>query len=181
MTRLSRNNLKQQVFRYFPFYRSGFTLIEILLYTAIVSLVISSFVLYGWNVVQGGAKSSHMEEVNSSARYISQRFKYEIRNASGINSISSSQISLSESIPAINPTIINFSTGQLTIQQGVASAVAINPSSTNISSLTFSNFSSGDNKTKNIQFLFTIESKYPSIGNIKDNVTIEGAAELRSN
>lgn len=161
--------------------QSGFTMIETLLYIAIISVIVTSFVLYGWNIIQGGAKSSHQEEVSSTARYVSQRIKYEIRNASAINSVSATEISLAEIDSAKNPTVISFATGQITVKQGTGATVAINPSSTNISSFVFTNYSSGDSKTKNVQFAFTIESNYPSIGNVKDSLSIEGDAELRSN
>lgn len=159
----------------------GFTLIETLLYMAIISIVVSTFVFYGINIIQSGAKSSHQEEANSAARNISQKIKYEIRNASGINSVSANLISLSETDSAIDPTIISYSNGGLTIKRGSGPAIALNPSSTNITSLAFADYSSLDNNTKNIQFIFTIECIYPSIGNIKESMTVTGDAELRSN
>jgi len=67
----------------------GFTFVELLLYISVVSIMISSLVLFALTIINNGAKSSTHQEVFSQARYISERFKYEIRNATGINSVSS--------------------------------------------------------------------------------------------
>ena len=162
----------------------GFTLIELILYIAIVSIVMTALIPFAWNVIEGGAKSATQQEVFSNARFISERLKYEIRNASGINSVASSSISLSTSTPSTNPTIIDLSGGNIRIKQGTGSAINLNSTDTMISSLVFTNYTSVDNKTKHIQFVFTINSNYTGSGQrqeFKESTTIEGSAEVRNN
>lgn len=159
----------------------GFTFIELILYIGIVSIVMTALVSFAWNIITSGAKSSTQQEVYSQARYISERLKYEIRNSNGINSVSSNQISLAKDAPN-NPTIIGFSGGNITIQQGSSAAVNLNSSLTTITGLVFTNYSSGDNKTKHIQFNFTINSNYGSARQEYILSTpIEGSTEVRSN
>src|SRR6266571_3526280 len=81
----------------------GFTLIELIIYIAIVAIILTSLIPFAWNVIEGGAKSATEQEVFANARYVSERIKYEIRNASGINSVSATSISLSETSGAVNP------------------------------------------------------------------------------
>lgn len=164
--------------------QEGFTYIELILYIAIITIMMTTLIPFAWNVIEGGAKSATEREVFSQGRYVSERLEYEIRNASGINSVSSNQISLSETNPATNPTIITLNSGNITIQQGVANPVAINSQNTTISNLTFANYTSADNKTKNIQFVFTINANYPGAGSrqeYKASVAMEGDAEVLSN
>src|SRR3989344_7372816 len=69
----------------------GFTLIELILYMALVSIVLTAIVPFAWNIIGGGVKSSAQQEVFSQARFVSERIKYEIRNASGITSVRSEE------------------------------------------------------------------------------------------
>ncbi|QQG47354.1 MAG: type II secretion system protein [Candidatus Woesebacteria bacterium] len=160
----------------------GFTLIELILYMAIVSVVTTSLISFGWNIINNGIKSTVDEEVYSNGRYIAEKIKYEIRNASGINTVNTTSISLSESNPADNPTVINLSSSRVTIKKGAAAAVSLNSNDTAISNLVFTNYSSLDNKTKNIQFSFTIFYKANSVrGDYQSSANFEGDGEVRSN
>ncbi|MBI4038377.1 prepilin-type N-terminal cleavage/methylation domain-containing protein [Candidatus Daviesbacteria bacterium] len=170
-------------FTTFSFHERGFTFIEVILYVAIITIVMSALIPFAWSVIEGGVQSSSQQEVFSQARFVSERIKYEIRNANGINSVSPTNISLAVSPPANDPTIIDLAAGNIRIKLGAASAVNLNSTDTKITTLTFTNYSSADNKTKHIQFSFTIDDNYPS-GRAEYDVpsyTLEGSAELRSN
>ena len=161
----------------------GFTLIELIIYIAIVAIILTSLIPFAWNVIEGGAKSATEQEVFANARYVSERIKYEIRNASGINSVSATSISLSETSGAVNPTVIDLSSSNIRITQGAGSPINLNSSNTTISGLTFTNYTSGDNKTKNIQFTFTVNASFNGSARqeFTESTTIEGDAEVRSN
>ena len=161
----------------------GFTLIELLIYMSIVSIMLTALIPFAWNIIEGGAKSATEQEVFSNARTMSERIKYEIRNATAVNSISATQISLATPYSFTNPTIISSTSGNLTIQQGAAPAAALNSSNTNLSNLAFTNFTSADNKTKNIQFIFTLKasSSATTRQEFNESTTIESDAEVRSN
>lgn len=162
----------------------GFTLIEIILYIAIVSIVVTSLVPFAWNVIGGGIKATTEREIYDNARYISEQIKYQIRNATGINSVSSSQISLVTANSATNPTVIAVSGNNMTMKQGTGSTIYLNSQNATVSAVTFTNYTSADNKTENIQFVFTVNAYYPGGGprqEFNGSVTMEGDAEVRSN
>ncbi len=162
--------------------KKGFTLIELLLYMAIVSVVTTSLISFGWNIINSGVKSTVDEEVYSNGRFISEKIKYEIRNASGINSVAATSISLSESQVQDNPTVISLNSSSVTIKKGAAAPVSLNSNDTVITKLVFTNYSSLDNKTKNIQFSFTISYKANSArGDYQSFADFEGDGEVRSN
>src|SRR3989338_6855686 len=138
----------------------GFTFIELILYVAIVTIILSAIVQFAWSAVQTGVKSAVQQEVNANARYISERIKYEIRNSTDINSVAPTSISLATSTPATNPTIIDLSLGNIRIKQGAGIAVNLNSANTVINSLTFTNYTSGDNKTEHIQFTINIAASF---------------------
>lgn len=161
----------------------GFTLIEVILYTAIVSIFLTALIPFAWDVIGGGVKSSAQQEVSSQARFVSERIKYEIRNSTGINSVSATSISLSSSVAANNPTIIDLLGGNIRIKLGASSEVNLNSPDTKITSLTFTNYSSTENDTKHIQFTFTIDDNFASSRQEFDvpSYTVESSAEIRSN
>ena len=60
--------------------------------------------------------------------------------------------------------------------------VDLNGNTTAISSLTFTNYTSSDNKTKQVSFNFTITDNYTNPAQqYSDSTTIESSAEVRNN
>lgn len=163
--------------------QSGVTFIELLLYVAIVSIFLSTLIPFAWNVIGGGAKSMTQQEVYSQARYVSERIKYEIRNA---NAITSPGIGLSGGILNINTptaTIIDLNAGKVRIStDGGTSYTNLNSNDTTVTNLIFKSYSSVDTKTKHVGFTFDMASSYTgSKKQYKDDISIRGSAELRSN
>ena len=163
---------------------AGFTFIELILYVAIVTIILSALVPFAWSAIETGVKSAVQQEVNANARYISERIKYEIRNSTGINSVAATSISLVTSTLATNPTIIDrdLPTGNIRITQGTASPVNLNSANTVINSLTFTDYTSGDFKTKHVRFVMTIAASFAAARQeYQDSVVVESSAEVRSN
>lgn len=170
MTKINQNSQK------------GFTLLELILYVAILTLMLGTLIPLAWNVVGSSAKSSFQEEVSSQARYVSERIKYEIRNSTGINSLTATSISLATSTGAANPTIIDLSAGKIRITQGTASPVNLNSTDSTVTALVFTSYTSADNKTKNIQYNFTIAGNSTSSRQTyKLSIPVEADAEVRNN
>lgn len=170
----------------------GFTLIELVLYVAIVAIVLGGLVQLAWAITGSATKSATQEEVASQARYVSERIKAEIRNANGINTGTSTfdtnlaitptaQLSLSVAAPN-DPTLITVASGKAMLKQGTATAVSLNSDRSTVTDLTFSNYTSGDGKTKNVTFTLTLASSSGS-GRYEyaETLSLRGAAEVRSN
>lgn len=176
-------------------FKRGFTLLELVLYVGIVSIVLTSLVTYAWNVVGIGEKSATQQEIYSLARYLSERIKYEIRSANDINFGSSNfginlaqtpgaKLSLAKSAPN-DPTEIDVAGGLVRIRRGsaVPTPVPLNSADTNVTDLTFTNYTSSDNKTKHVGFTLVVQSRYTG-GRFEfkeSAITIESSGELRSN
>jgi len=162
-------------------FRRGFTFIELILYMAIVSIIVGSLVIFAWNIIGGGVKSSVEQEVYANARYVSERIKYEIRRASGITSVAPSSISLTNFSPDTS-TAIDLSSGKVRISQNGGTPVSLNSADTTVSSLVFTDYRSADNKTKHIQFTLTLTSNFAQARQeYQGSVSLESSAELRSN
>lgn len=186
--KIIKNTLRENV----PRMQDGFTFIEMILYVAIVTIVTSSLIPFAWNVIEGAAKSNTQQEVYTAARYVSERLKYEIRKAGGIDTVNSNfdvnlandtnqKLTLTQLSPDPN-AVINVATGKVQIAQNGNPAVALNATDTKVTNLTFSNYSSADNKTKQILFTLTVETDFAQIRHeFKESVTLRSSAEIRSN
>ncbi len=143
--------------------QSGFTLIELILYIAIVSIFITGAILFSWDVIYGRVKSQIQVDVNYNLRLASQRITKSIRQANGINAISPGYISLSNSNPTYNPTIIQLSNEQLFIGYGSSgdcnssNPCPLTADNLKVSNLTFIDLS--QTNSSNVQFSITIESE----------------------
>lgn len=175
--------IKHFVLQNSKYLQKGFTLIELLLYMGLVTIILSALIPFAWNIIEGGVKSSVQQEVFANGRYVSEIIKYEIRNSTGINSpVNPTSISLIKSVAADNPTIISLSSGKVTIKKGAATAVNLNSNDTTVTSLNFTDYTSLDNKTKNIQVNFTIGTNTTSTrSEYQQSYSIQTSAEVRSN
>lgn len=161
---------------------TGFTLLELILYLAIVTIVMSALIPFAWSIITSGAKNSTQQHVFSQARFVSEKIRWSIRNATNINSVTATSISLATSDLGTNPTVFDLSGGQIRITLAGGTPINLLANNTTAANLTFTNLSSVDNKTKNILYSLTLEANFGSAGHeYQETTTIEGAAELRSN
>lgn len=170
----------------------GFTFIEAILYIALIGIVMSAIIPFSLNIITGGAKSSIQQEVSSQARFVSEKIKYEIRNADDIDTLNSNfgsnfalnpshKLSLNYPSPD-NPTVISVSSGKVQLKKGSGNAVDLNSADTKVTDLTFTNNSSADNKTKNLTFTLSLESNYAGQRQeYKFSENLRTSVEIRSN
>lgn len=163
--------------------QTGFTFIELLLYVGMVTLVLTALVPFALSVIGGSEKSSSQQDLYAQARFFSERLKGEIRNAAGINSVTTNSISLVETDSAKNPTVIDLASGTVRIKQGSGATVNLHSNKTTITGFAFTNYSSADSKSKHIGFIFTLDDTYtgPRQEYQVPPVIIESSAEVRSN
>lgn len=173
----------------------GFTFIEVILYVGIVSITTTALISYALNISGIRAKSGSQEEVSASARYLSERIKFVIRNANDINTAQSNfgvnlaqtpgtKLTLRTNItnPPNDPTVVDVVAGQARIKQGLNPNYFLNSNVTNLTNLTFTNYTSSDNKTKHIGFTLTLQARTTSTRQeFTNSVTLESSAEVRSN
>lgn len=163
----------------------GFTLIELIIYLSLVSVFISGAVLFAWDIIYGRVKSQTQQEVNQNLRLASKRITYQIRNASEINFLGGSILSLAAIDSFRDPTIFDLSAGRLRIGFGssgpcpVASPCNLTSNEVTVSNLVFTDLSSGSN-SKNIQFTITIASTADR-SEWQKSQTYTTSVELRSN
>jgi hypothetical protein len=167
---------------------SGITLVELILYVALFMIFITGVVTFGIEIIGIRAKARVQQEVIHNSRAVAKRIAFEVRNASAINSVTATSISLANADTNRNPTVITKSGNRITISWGstgppcpLASPCFLTSSDVNVNEMTFTNMSDGGANSASVKFALTISSVNP--GGRKDwsySQSMIGNAELRS-
>jgi type II secretory pathway pseudopilin PulG len=166
--------------------KNGFSLIELILYVALLAVIISGVVTFGVDVVLIRSKNRVEQEVIANTRLAAKRINFEIRNASGINGVGAQSISLSNTDALKNPTVISLSSGRITIGYGstgncpTTAPCALTSNKVTVQSLIFDDVSSGTHP-QGIRYEAVIKSEVNGAGKTfyyKEYAT--GSAEVRS-
>ncbi|KRT67521.1 MAG: gwe2 protein [candidate division WWE3 bacterium CSP1-7] len=167
--------------------KGSFTLIELLIYMALVSIFLTAAVTSMWDIILGSTKSSVEQEVQESLRYVSHRLGFEIRNANSMGASSDFGVNLAVTPAAIlslnspnpnNPTEFRVAAGLLQIKQGGGDWTTISSSALEVTDLVFTDLTDGS--SENIEFTVTVKYRNPgSRSELEKEATFEGAGQLR--
>lgn len=146
----------------------GFTLIEMLIYIAIIGGIVASFVSFTFSVSNSRNKAYVIQEVQANTREAMEIITQKIRSASGVNAGSSifdvdpGYLSLTMTSSSLNPTTIglNHDNGVVEIKEGVNASTTIMADETKTTSLIFTNLTDGSRE--NIEISITAQYDNPS-------------------
>jgi prepilin-type N-terminal cleavage/methylation domain-containing protein len=145
--------------------KRGFTLIEFLIYIAIVSLFLVLVSGFFWNIVFGNIKESSYQEVQQNGRFALTKIIQETKKSTGINSplpgFSSDTLSLTIAAANLNPTVFKLTNGKLTITKGNGGTYELTSDQVKVSNLQFTNLSY-PNTPGTVRIEMTIEYLNPS-------------------
>ena len=142
----------------------GFTLIELIIYLAILVIILVLLSEFLWNIVLGSVKETANLEVQQNGRFTMAKISSEIKKAAGINypqpGISADSLSLIMADSQLNPTIFDVSAGKLRIARGTQGAYELTSDQVIVSNLRFANLSY-PNTPGTIKIEMTIDYKNP--------------------
>ncbi len=125
----------------------GFTLIEIVLYFAIVGVFSFLAVIFAIQVIKINYDSENFAELQSNANLIEYKLDTSIKTASSVNLTDSvfdnneGKLVLNMNNPDISPSIFYFSEGDVFIKQGLSNAIKLNSEYSKLDFLRFSRIS----------------------------------------
>jgi len=137
----------------------GFTLVEMIVYIAIIGIVLVSFINFIISIMNAQAKTYSVQEVQSNGRMVLSLIVPRIRMADDVTSPTEGNFAntLVLNMPNPNPDLIfTVSSGVLTMAEGVGTPVAVTSNKVNVSNLTFTNLSQ-PGRRDNIKIELTIE------------------------
>lgn len=163
----------------------GFTLIEMMVYLMIISIVLTAAAELSFQFAASQAKGRAMQEAARNARFGLSRVALEVREAAAINygdsvfGTSPARLSLATDDAATNPTIITVSDGRLWIKQGSGTDLPLTSSQTSVGQFLVDNLTKPD-ITKNLRLVLTVDS--PGAAAWADgSVTVTTTAQVKKN
>ncbi|MBI5222371.1 MAG: prepilin-type N-terminal cleavage/methylation domain-containing protein [Candidatus Magasanikbacteria bacterium] len=125
--------------------KKGFTLVELLLYASITSVMLLVISVFLSTLLESRVKNQTIAEVEQQGTQVMQLITQTARNAEAITSpatgASASSLTLDVVTVASDPTIFDLSGGVIRIKEGAGTATALTNSRVTASALTFQNLS----------------------------------------
>lgn len=161
----------------------GFTLVETLLYMAILGTILTALFSFASVSYQARIKSQTVAEVEQQGNQIMDIILQSIRSASLINTPtaqnSGASLSINTYSGSTTPTVFDISGGNLRITEGVNTPINLTGGRVTISGLTFTN-TSELNAPGSVRVQFNLKYNNNSTANEYDyNETFYGTASLR--
>lgn len=135
--------------------KKGFSIIEFLIYIAILAIAIAAMGLVLSNIFRVGVRTDVVQEVSHNGRFAIQRIGQTIRESSGIDEpeTEGNRLELSFEDPAKNPTVFDVSEGKLRIREGNKEYIELTTSRVNVDKLFFQKVSDNSVRVEmNISF-----------------------------
>lgn len=156
----------------------GFTLIEFILYIALVSIFITGAIRFSWDVIYGREKAYTQQVVEQNARAVLTRISYEIRRAKAINSLTASTVVLEN---GTNDTTISLNAGVIEITSEGAGPYALTSNQVTVTALSFTNLSSSNKNSQNIFISLTVKQGQGGVTKaLTAETTMTATVELNS-
>lgn len=166
--------------------KQGFSLIETIIYVAIIGGVMAAFVSFALNISDSNSKTFVVQEVQANARLTMKTIAQNIRSANGVNLNNSvfatdpGVLSLSMASNTLNPLVISLSgdDGSLQIKAGENATTTITSVGIRVTNLIFNNFSASSTR-ENIAIDLTVEYASSTDNSVTYSQNFKSAVSLR--
>src|SRR5579864_987255 len=124
-------------------YRRGFTIIELLVFTAIFSIIMIGLITVFVVTTRVQSRQTSANEVETQGQFLLQQIQYYVQTARLVNmtqDVATGTLTLAETLASssLDPTVINLATGTVYLTQGVGGAAqALTSNKVTVSGLSF--------------------------------------------
>ncbi len=132
----------------------GSTLLEMLVYLAVIGIVLVSATAFSYEFVAGRARAAAYQETERNAQLAISRVIAEVRQAQAVNTGDSSfgshpgRLSLTLADVTKSPTVFYVDAGRLLVQQGAGPALPLTSSKVDVSEFIVDDLSTADGRSK---------------------------------
>ncbi len=166
-----------------PTRQNGFTLIELILYIGLASIILLTTSAFLGTLLESRIKNTTVAEVEGQGVQVMQIMTQTVRNSENINSPSTGASSPTLSLNVIDsgndPTIFDLSAGTIRIKEGSDPVISLTNSRVQVSNLVFRNLSRASTPGT-IEVRFTISHINPENKNVYNySKTFIGVASVR--
>src|SRR3989344_4634162 len=145
----------------------GFTLIEMLLYSALLVVLWGGLIGLGFSVVRSDAQLINRQEIFENERFMISKVSCALKGATDINSPtgggSGTILSVDTASTSYNPYVFDVSNGVFRLSVNNNAPVSITNSLVKVSSVTFENYSLSPDTKNTIRFMGNVKSADPGV------------------
>lgn len=135
--------------------QNGFTLIEILLYLGLFSLVVGGLLFMTYGVIEGSGRIQSKVSIHEEAAFLIQKFNWALTGATSISVLSSTTLQVMKpSLLTQSPLVFALNSGDLTLTRNGMATTTLNSASIAVTNLVFTYIPSGNG----VQIHFTLSN-----------------------
>ncbi len=142
--------------------QEGFTLIEFLIYSVIVSFIVGALVLTAVNIMQARARLDTSEEVIYNGKTIIESITSHVRQAESFSILEGGELSLVMSVEEHNPTEFHLVDDVVSIKRGEGGFIPISSETVTVSNLEFTDVSHFGAPAGTVKVELTVEYSNPA-------------------
>lgn len=151
---MDRTNMKKRLRQ-----QAGYTLIELLLYVAMIGILLSAVTYFFGAAAEARVKNQTVMEVDSQGTYVMDYIAETVHNATSISAptigTSGSSLTLVVPVGSLSPTVFNVASGAMQVKEGTGAAATLTSDDIQITSFTVKNLSRSGT-TGIVQVSFTL-------------------------
>ncbi len=140
--------------------RGGFTLIEVLIYIALFSLVAGGLLLTTYVVIENSGRIENKVIVSEEGAFLLRKFDWALTGADSISVPSETELKLTKpDLPAgENPVAFSLGSGEILLKRGGGGMVPLSSAGVSVTSLIFTRIPPTGGKPAAAQIEFTLKS-----------------------
>jgi type II secretory pathway pseudopilin PulG len=167
-----------------PCGKQGFTLLEILLYFAVISIILYAIMSFSLQILIVSKESSNLQEIQTNMDFIVNKITYTIQNSNSIDTGNSTFDNdtgkLSLNVPNLgkSPTSFYLETNAIYMKEGSSAAIKANSDSMKCTQLKFTKISSPKIPDQ-VMIDIKCEPINSEIKNLEQEVSIHTSISLR--
>lgn len=155
----------------------GFTLVELILYIALVSTFMVAAIYFAWDIIYGREKAFQQQIVDQSARIAMARIAYDINRSDSVQNLGASEIILNT---PTGTTRIGLNGQVIEIFYGGGGPYNLSSNQVIVNNLEFFDDSDSENNSKSIRATASFEQAAGPSGQTTAKTTISQSIELSS-
>lgn len=137
----------------------GFTLIETIIYIAILAFLIGSGITTAFFIIDSAQKNKSDINIQAEGNFIVRKIEWAMSGATGISVGATLSLTKPSLPPAENPLVFSLNGSNLQLTRGTNAAGNINSSNVSINALSFTDIPASGGKPQGITVNFTVNNK----------------------
>lgn len=141
----------------------GFTLIEVLIYSALIAMIISGSLIAVYQIIEGSNSIQNKIITEQEANFLISKIRWAFTGATAINfpanGASSSTLSINKANYSENPIVFDLSSNNLRIKKGAGNPEILNNQNVAINNLIFEHLAANGSGPEGLKINITVNNK----------------------